>query len=349
MVGEVETDDLVAPIIVGGIVLVMFFKFLQTQLLILKENLIRDFYFIINSSFVHLILFFFLGIFTSYIFYAVYQKIKKRKKEKREVEKKVEEGREFVDKFLDEDLNSFSYDKLKSRLNEVKKMSSLRVHEGLDLKIREAKKALIKVKHRDELRRIINDKVIARKEVEKLESKIEELRKSDAQKKNSLKYALEMDEKKVFEKANLNEKEIEILLGEGYKQVNEYCVFQKKIITVLIRPTLNHSVAHTFLVWSTRQLLESYLEIERIIEHETRDADLTFRVRGKFFAIEVETGTLLRKKKQLEEKMKYLNWKYKNRWLIVVSKRDLVKRYSPFGPCTQRKWVCEKLEKMAGI
>jgi len=93
----------------------------------------------------------------------------------------------------------------------------------------------------------------------------------------------------------------------------------------------------------------SYFEVEKIVEHETREPDLTFRVKGKLFAIEIETGTLLRKKDQLEKKIKDLNGKYKNRWLIVVSKRELVNKYSSFGLCTQRKWVCEKLEKMAGI
>jgi len=266
-----------------------------------------------------------------------------------EIWKNLEKERIFVDKFLEEDLYTFSYGNLKLRLDEVDGMSFLRKHEGLDSRIKEAKKVLIEIRHEEKLREIINEKNLVKREIKELELEAEKLRRSDNAEKASLKYELEMDENKVFDKVNLNEKEIEILLEEGYRQVNEYCVFQKKIITVLIRPTLNHSVAHTFLVWSVRQLLESYFEVEKIVEHETRDADLTFRIRRKFFAIEVETGTLLRKKEQLEKKIRYLNGRYKNRWLIVASKRELVKKYSSFGPCTQRKWVCEKLEKMAGI
>jgi len=346
---EIKSDDSIGLFLAGGIVLVMFFKFLQTQLLVLKEDIIRDFYFVINSHFVHLGLCFILGIFVSYICYAIYCRRKKRKKERMEAWERFRERQKCVDKFLEEDLKHLSYDELKSKLNEVKKISSFGIYEGLDLRIEEAKKVLIKIKHRDELREIVNEKILVKREVEELELRVEELRRSDVQKKNSLKYELEMDENKVFDKANLSEEEVEILLEKGYRQVNEYCVFQKGIITVLIRPTLNHSIAHTFLVWSTRQLLESYFEIDKIVEHETREADLTFRVRGKFFAIEIETGTLLRKKDQLGKKIKDLNGRYKNRWLIVVSRRELVKKYSSFGVCTQRKWVSEKLEKMAGI
>ena len=349
MADEIKSDDPWVPIAIGGIALVVIFKFLQRQLLVLKEDIIRDFYLIVDSSFVHLILFFFLGIFVSCVFYVVFCWVKRSRKEKREMEKKVREEWIFVNKFLRENLKHFNYDNLKSRLDEVEGMSFLKEYEGLDSKIEEARRTLVEIKHSDELIEIINEKSLAKREVEELELRVEELRRSDVQKKNSLKYELEMDENKVFNKANLNEEEVEILLEEGYRQVNEYCVFQKKIITVLIRPTLNHSVAHTFLVWSVRQLLESYFEVEKIVEHETREPDLTFRVKGKLFAIEIETGTLLRKKDQLEKKIKDLNGKYKNRWLIVVSKRELVNKYSSFGLCTQRKWVCEKLEKMAGI
>jgi hypothetical protein len=345
----IEGDETIGLFLVGGVGLIIISEFIKTQLTILKENLINDFYAIINNYFIHLTLFFLLGIFISYVCYATYRNISKKNKEREERLNKIEGERKYVNEFLKENLNSFSYEELKLRLNEVKKISSFGAHSGLISKINEAKNVLIKTKHKEELEEIINRKAVAKEEVEDLELKIEELKKSDTQKKNSLKYELEMDENKVFDKSNLTEKEIEILLEEGYKQVNEYCVFQKKIITVLIRPTLNHSVAHVFLVWSTRQLLESYFEIERIVEHDTRDADLTFRVGNKLFAIEIETGTLFRKKDQFKKKIKNLNCKYKNRWLIIVSKRELTKKYSPFGPCTQRKWVCEKLEKMAKI
>jgi len=347
--GEVEADDPIILIVIGGIALVVISKFLQTQLLILKENLIYDFYFIINNYLVHLGLFFLLGVFVSYVCYAIYQKIRRRKKEKMKVWRKLDEEQLFVDKFLKEDLGSFSYDDLKLRLDEIEGMNFLKKYEGLRFRIKDAKNVLIEVGHKERLREIDNKREFAEREVKELELKIEELRKSDVQKKNSLRCELEMDENKVFDKFDLNEEEINILLEEGYRQVNEYCVFQKRVITVLIRPTLNHSVAHTFLVWSVRQLLESYFEVEEIVEHETRDADLTFKIKSRLFAIEIETGTLLRKKDQSEKKIKSLNRKYKNRWLIVVSKRELVKKYSSFGLCSQRKWVSEKLEKMAGI
>ena len=70
------------------------------------------------------------------------------------------------------------------------------------------------------------------------------------------------------------------------------------------------------------------------------------KIEDKIFAIEVETGTLLRKKKQLKEKIKYLNSKYGNRWFIVVSKRELTKEYRKYGSCIQRNGVCKKVDNL---
>jgi len=160
---------------------------------------------------------------------------------------------------------------------------------------------------------------------------------------------MNLEENPVFKKSKLNKKQLRILLEEGYKQVNEYCVKEKKVIAVLVKSILNHSSTHTFLVWSAKKVLEEYEEIEEIVDHETRDADLTFKFKNKLYALEIETGTLLRKKKQLNEKIKFLNKKYKNKWIIIVSKRDLVQKYKKFGLCTQRKWVCKNLDKMLEI
>ncbi|MBU1103466.1 MAG: hypothetical protein KJ600_02840 [Nanoarchaeota archaeon] len=259
------------------------------------------------------------------------------------------EERECVDNFLRLELSEVDYTAIKSKLSEIRNKNLIKKYPELDYKIKEAKNYLVELRHKNELINLTDKRRSIEYEINELRLEREKMRRTDNQQRAYLKDRLDLEENKVFDKSELSEEKIKILLEEDYKQVNEYCVAKKEIITVLIRPTLNHSIAHTFLVWSVRRLLEEYTMIEDILEHETRDADLTFEVNGKDFAIEIETGTLLRKKKQLEEKIKFLNERYEDRWMIVVSKRDLVKKYKKFGLCTQRKWVSENLEKMLGI
>lgn len=151
---------------------------------------------------------------------------------------------------------------------------------------------------------------------------------------------------RVFKKENLSKKEFQALIDDGYKQVNEFCVLEKKRIPVLIKPFGNHTISHEFLVWSTKRLLKNTEGIRKIQEHLTRDADLTFEFNKKEFAIEIEKGELLRKHKQLKEKIDYLNKNYSKRWMIVVSNRNFFTRYKKYGFTSTRNRLSENLSKL---
>ncbi|MCX6741700.1 MAG: hypothetical protein NTX24_00800 [Candidatus Pacearchaeota archaeon] len=99
------------------------------------------------------------------------------------------------------------------------------------------------------------------------------------------------------------------------------------------------------MVWSVKRLLEK-IGVDIIEEHLTKGADITFKHEGKWFAIEIETGKLLKAPKQLREKVSYLNKQYPERWLFIVSNEKLVPRYAEFGLSTQRNRVQENVEKM---
>jgi len=86
--------------------------------------------------------------------------------------------------------------------------------------------------------------------------------------------------------------------------------------------------------------------ITSIITHDTRDADITFKYDNKLYAIEIETGNLLKKQQRLEEKVAYLNRKYGRRWFFIVSNRNLQAKYKKYGLTTQRTRVYKILEKM---
>jgi len=178
------------------------------------------------------------------------------------------------------------------------------------------------------------------------EEKERKLRESEENKQILLR-RLRIEENRVFKKSDLNDKEVEILKEEGFEQVNQFDILEKRFISVLIKPyeKLNHSREHIFLVWSVTRFLE-YNGIKIIEEHLTKGADITFKYKGKWFAIEIETGKLLRAPKQLKEKVNYLNKQYPNRWLFIVSNEKLVPRYAKFGLSTQRNRVPEMFEKL---
>lgn len=65
--------------------------------------------------------------------------------------------------------------------------------------------------------------------------------------------------------------------------------------------------------------------------------------------MEIETGNLLQKRKQCSDKVKALNKKYKDRWMFIVSNKNLVTKYKKLGLATHRKGVKKNLEKMLKI
>jgi len=186
-------------------------------------------------------------------------------------------------------------------------------------------------------------------ELEDINEQIREKQYQEQQDKNLILRKLDVYENSVFKKEELSDKEVKVLLENNYSLISEYDVSEKKQINVLVRDVLNHSKTHTFLVWSVKRLLNKIKSIYHIEEHLTKDADITFYYKGKKFALEIETGTLLNKHEQLKVKIDYLNGRYQNRWMFVLTNRDLISKYRKLGPSTPRNQVYEKLLKMTGI
>jgi hypothetical protein len=199
-----------------------------------------------------------------------------------------------------------------------------------------------------EIYQINREKNDAKRELESIrEEKRKELMDEESEKAEIV-YNLTEDGETVIVKKGLSAIEKEAIKSEGYKQVNEYCAYDQKILTVFVKPIMNHSPTHTFLVWSVNKLLEN-LNVTNIEIHDTKDADITFKYNSKLYAIEIETGTALKKKERLNEKVAYLNRKYHNRWFFIVSNRNLQAQYKKYGLTTRRNRVLETLQKMLEI
>ena len=157
---------------------------------------------------------------------------------------------------------------------------------------------------------------------------------------------LEAHNHAVYLEEDLTEKDKLLLLKHGYNKAYEYCVFEQDCLHVFVKPTLKHSVTHTFLVWSAMRLLKNMKGVYNVFDWDTREADVCFKYFKKDFAVEIETGTLLSKKVQLRNKIDYLQSKYKDRWIILVSKKSIASKYSKFGKVTTRVDAPKKLKKL---
>lgn len=216
----------------------------------------------------------------------------------------------------------------------------------LDKKKEDIEKAIKETEHKENLQRLKNEESETKQRVEEIKREEQDLLRANIDDQYEIEEALDIENNNVFKKEDLNEKEIEVLLQNKFEQTNEYDVNEKKIISVFVKPVLNHSKTHIFLVWSVKNLLEQFKNIKNIQEHLSVNADITFVYNRKKFALEIEIGSLLKKKVQLKEKLNYLNKRYPNRWMFIVSNQNLVSKYRKYGVSTQRKQVEKNLLKL---
>lgn len=255
-----------------------------------------------------------------------------------------------------------SKEKLTIYIEEIdRKIKFCRLHKQLFHYVNELKKQKAKaLELLEELKRDerYNEKLRVIEEIKKKTEETKEIREkalmlkkeAEGEKEEYISSKLNMFFNSVFEKKGLSEEEIEILKKNGYIQSNEFCVYRKKFITVLVKPEeKNHSPTHEFLVWNVRKLLEKIKDVKNIDYHLTKYPDITFKYHNKKYALEIERGSLLRKQKQLDAKVKYLTNIYKDRWMFIVSNKNRLYQYKKYGFSTPRNQVCENLAKMLKI
>ncbi len=237
---------------------------------------------------------------------SIHNKINQKKLRRELIERETKEITSLLKdnkEYSDTEEISKLIDLLKEKLEIVRSIKQLEQFEDpLWDKLKNRKLDLRESIHQDKINELRNTEWDLEKEIEKLELEKREAQRVAEKEDAEILRNLNADENSVFKKSNLNDKELKALLQNGYSQANEFCIYEKKMITVLIKKILNHSKTHVFLVWSVKRLLDNYADIEDIQEHYTKDADITFKYKEKNYAIEVETGTLLGKAKQKEDK-----------------------------------------------
>jgi len=270
------------------------------------------------------------------------------------VREKKERQENMIGDFVNQDFNDMKYweiDALLEKIKHVKFDKRLKaVYENeFKTKLKEAEKVLKRKEKEGEVNELEAEKYNLKKEIEELEKEKHKKLILDVSRADYIKRRLNIAENHIFRKDKLNKVQIDVLKKEGFESFNAMDILENQMLSVLVNKKIGHSPSHIFLVWSLKRYLKTIKGVSKIEEHLTKDADLTFKYMDKKHAFEVETGTLLGKKKQLDEKVKYMNRKYRKGWIFVVTHRKLLKHYREYGECTQRSRVSEFLEKWLKI
>ena len=146
----------------------------------------------------------------------------------------------------------------------------------------------------------------------------------------------------------LSEEEQSWLVDEGFEKANQWDIEYKENKEMMIKRRHNENQSHAYLVSALHNHLRNELGWDEVEIYETKLPDLVFNANGFKWAIEVETGTQLKKNpKALREKVETNNKKYgKDAWFFVVTNRDLVSKYKKFAETVDRKGVLDKLEEI---
>ena len=153
------------------------------------------------------------------------------------------------------------------------------------------------------------------------------------------------ENKRYFHKKNISKDEIKYLLNKNY-QIKKYKnLLSGRMENFLLCPRFNESFTHLFLTKNISEFLEKNgIETELYI---TKKPDIVFRIKGKRYAIEIETGSIFSKIERMKEKLEVL--KDYNEWFFVVTDRNKVKKYKKYGDSVDKRYIKSRLDKLVKL
>lgn len=151
--------------------------------------------------------------------------------------------------------------------------------------------------------------------------------------------------KRYFHKKNISKDEVKYLLNKDY-QIKKYKnLLSGRIEVFLLQPRHNENYTHLFLTHNISEFLEKNgIETELFV---TRKPDIVFEIRGKRFAIEIETGSIFSKISRMKEKLEVLE-NY-DMWFFVVTDRNKVRKYKKYGDAVDKRYVKSRLDKLVKL
>lgn len=148
-------------------------------------------------------------------------------------------------------------------------------------------------------------------------------------------------DKYVYRYYSINKYERKALLDDDFKIFKYKTMLSGKYDKYLVKPRFNESVLHFFVTYDIKTFLES--KKIKVNLYSTKKPDVIFNLNGKSYAIEVETGSVLRRsKEQVIQKYKILKKEYDFGFIVVPSRR-ILKKYRKIVPAIDLRYMKNKL------
>lgn len=167
---------------------------------------------------------------------------------------------------------------------------------------------------------------------------------SEAKPKRQLSVRIKVDPDKLFYKhRSLSLHEVEYLLTKKYRESRQLNIHGKKEL-YLLKPRFNETIEHFFLTYDIANYLKTLADNVEL--YQTTKPDIVFSIKGKKYAVEVETGSIYEtNKKQLYEKVQQVKKEYGDNWFFVVTNYRLGSVYSSLGKTFTRKNFVKQFSK----
>jgi len=104
----------------------------------------------------------------------------------------------------------------------------------------------------------------------------------------------------------------------------------------------NDRLIHLFCTCNICEYLERGIKTTKYV---TKKPAIIFKIGKKKYAIDIETGSMLTRRKALIAKGIYLDYNY-NGWIFIVTKRKNVKKCKEIGNSIDIRYIKNKLDKI---
>lgn len=146
-----------------------------------------------------------------------------------------------------------------------------------------------------------------------------------------------------FKHKSLSIYDLKYLLSKGYKEIKSLNIQGKKE-RYLIKTRRLESDSHFFMVYDIADYLKQFTN--KINLYESVRPDIIFELDNKKYAVEIETGKVLKKDKQkFLNKVKTLKKEFGNNWFFVLTNRNLYDNYKIFGETYHKRNILKKLNE----
>jgi hypothetical protein len=156
---------------------------------------------------------------------------------------------------------------------------------------------------------------------------------------------MQKNESRVYRISDINSDKESELEDQGYQKVLVRNLKGQQAL-YLFKPFFHESPRHAITIFEISEYIKQYPNV-KVKQFLSRSPDIVFTINKKKYAIEIETGTILkRNKEQFYGKIANLKYYYNKNWFFVVTDRNLVKSYRRFGKTCSKRNVLRKIDKI---